>query len=74
MKCIWRFSIGRSQKRAKIRQNCIFGFHCVTINIEGRLNIYTSYFYSQIWLKLLGIIATFFWEQKIRKEHCPEPA
>jgi hypothetical protein len=45
---------GGKKKESKNFQNFIFGFQCVTINIEGWLKIYISYLvYSQIWLNHL---------------------
>jgi hypothetical protein len=55
MKKFWRFSIAKSEgEHNKIFQIFIYGFQCVAKNIEGWLNISTSYMAnSEIWLNLL---------------------
>jgi hypothetical protein len=47
-------------KKGKIFQTHIFDFHCAAKNIEGWLKISTLFLiYSQIWLNLHRMIATF---------------
>jgi hypothetical protein len=54
-KWFWRFSIAKSEKiNYKNYQIPILGFHCVTKNIEGWLEICTLILvYIPIWLNLL---------------------